>query len=168
MRAGKGPGHWLYVIDEDTGEEVDTVWVPYTSSTPVVPSRSSPAPTSCHPHTPSGLVAMCNEHRDVSSFHASYQASTTCQESKASDRGHHNTPDRSVEDMPVSMTQKYECPCGSVVLDRRRHEQGTKKHRAWKRSNNQSLPRTMARKREKREKNDQGTQTTTSELSEHT
>ena len=68
--------------------------------------------------------------------------------------------------MTVSMAQKYECPCGSVVLDRKRHEKGTKKHRAWKRRNNQSL--TMTRKGKKRKQIDQGTQTTASVLSAHT
>jgi len=111
---------------------------------------------------------MGNDQRDVGSVHDSNRACTTRQESKASDPGHHSTPDPSVEHTPVSIAQQYECPCGSVVLDRKRHEKGTKKHRAWKRSNTQSRAMTMTRKGKQTKKNDQGTQTAASELSAHT
>ena len=131
MRHHQGPGYWITLIDDEKQSDVtETVWVPQPES-PVVqiqdslddlPQRSTPP----DPFTPIGLIAQCracNRNRDLHSFYEPNQVFTACRECRRTG-------------IAVTTVKKYECPCGSIVLNRERHETATKKHRAWKRRTN--------------------------------
>jgi hypothetical protein len=140
MRQDRGPGYWIDVIDDDKGEFVESIWVPQPE-TPMVElqgsledmpqTRPSIPPD---PFTPIGLIAQCRtcyRNRDLRSFYEPDQVFTACRECRSNGHDHY-TPNQSVKLMTVAKV-KYECPCGSIVLNRERHERATKKHKAWKR-----------------------------------
>lgn len=144
MRQDRGPGYWIDVIDDDSGECVESIWVAQPES-PIRQLQSSledmsqaRPPNPPDPFTPIGLIAECRtccRNRDLGSFYEPDQVFTACRECRSGGRGQ-QTPIHSVENMPVGVGKvKYECSCGSIVLNRERHEKATKKHKAWERSN---------------------------------
>jgi hypothetical protein len=138
MRQDDHFGQRLTIVDDETSEVVEELWLPYekTVDRDLSSNDHQAVPSPIDTVSPIGYAALCSACQESMCFYEPGSIFTTCRSCRLLNGAAACGPDQIVmpDTSAYSERAKYQCPCGSTVLDRKRHE-ASKKHRLWRRGN---------------------------------